>query len=229
MPCQKIVIQPPSKRRRQLAREQGQAAHSPELTAAAGWLVAVLLLGIWGGDLARGLIALAHGSVSGGPVVGVDPAGFVAQIRGMVLAVAVPLGLILAGFTVGAVAAHQIQVQGLWAPALDRSRPGPALESGPREWAGSRARENCLGRGQGGCPGQCVALGDSRPVDGIPAVERSGNHGSGELGMAWDAPAGEDSRPGHARPGGGRLRAALSAGSRRCSGRLPRNSARISG
>ena len=30
--------QPPSKRRRQLAREQGQAAHSPELTAAAGWL-----------------------------------------------------------------------------------------------------------------------------------------------------------------------------------------------
>ena len=46
--------QPASKRRRQLAREQGQAAHSPELTAAAGWLVAVLLLGFWGGDLAGG-------------------------------------------------------------------------------------------------------------------------------------------------------------------------------
>ena len=34
--------QPPSKRRRQLAREQGQVAHSPELTAAAGWLVVLI-------------------------------------------------------------------------------------------------------------------------------------------------------------------------------------------
>ena len=40
--------QPPSKRRRQLARQQGQAAHSPELTAAAGWLAAVVLLGCLG-------------------------------------------------------------------------------------------------------------------------------------------------------------------------------------
>ena len=37
--------QPPSKRRRQLARQQGQVAHSPELTAAGGWLAAVVLLG----------------------------------------------------------------------------------------------------------------------------------------------------------------------------------------
>lgn len=116
--------QPPSKRRRQLAREQGQAAHSPELTAAAGWLVAVLLLGFWGGDLARGLITLTRQSVSGAPVVWVDPAAFVDHIRGLVLAVAVPLGLILAGFTVGVVVAHQMQVQGLWAPAL--IAPDPA-------------------------------------------------------------------------------------------------------
>ena len=37
--------QPPSKRRRQQARQHGQVAHSPELTAAAGWLAAVLLIG----------------------------------------------------------------------------------------------------------------------------------------------------------------------------------------
>ncbi len=47
--------QPPSKRRRQLARQQGQVAHSPELTAAAGWLAAVVLLGVLGDDLALGL------------------------------------------------------------------------------------------------------------------------------------------------------------------------------
>ena len=116
--------QPPSKRRRQLAREQGQAAHSPELTAAAGWLVAVLLLGFWGGDLARGLIGLTSQSAGSTPAAQVDIETFVAHIRGLVLAIAVPLGVILAGFTVGAVAAHQVQVQGLWAPAL--IAPAPA-------------------------------------------------------------------------------------------------------
>ena len=40
--------QPPSKRRRQMARQQGQAAHSPELTAAVGWLAAVVVLGFVG-------------------------------------------------------------------------------------------------------------------------------------------------------------------------------------
>src|SRR3954467_6645116 len=99
--------QPPSKRRRQLAREQGQAAHSPELTAAAGWLVAVLLLGFWGGDLARGLVALTSQSASSAPAAWVDIDTFVAHIRGLVLAIAVPLGVVLAGFTVGAVTAHQ--------------------------------------------------------------------------------------------------------------------------
>ena len=54
--------QPPSKRRRQLAREQGQAAHSPELTAAGGWLVAVLLLGFRGGELVQGLTGLMRGA-----------------------------------------------------------------------------------------------------------------------------------------------------------------------
>ena len=56
--------QPPSKRRRQLAREQGQVAHSPELTAAAGWLVAVVVLGMVGEDLTRGLTKLVSGSLT---------------------------------------------------------------------------------------------------------------------------------------------------------------------
>ena len=55
--------QPPSKRRRQMAREQGQAAHSPELTAAVGWVAAVALLGFFGDDLAVALTGLVRGSL----------------------------------------------------------------------------------------------------------------------------------------------------------------------
>ena len=59
--------QPPSKRRRQLARQQGQAAHSPELTAAAGWLAAVVLLGILGDDLTFGLTNMVRGTLGHAP------------------------------------------------------------------------------------------------------------------------------------------------------------------
>jgi flagellar biosynthetic protein FlhB len=120
--------QRPSKRRRQLAREQGQVAHSPELTAAAGWLVGLVLLGFWGGELAQNLVGLAHGSLAGRPVVWIDPTGLVAHARGQVMAVAGPLGVILGGVLAGALAAHQMQVRGLWAPAL--VAPDPA-----RLWA----------------------------------------------------------------------------------------------
>src|SRR5262245_31697480 len=102
--------QPPSKRRRQLAREQGQVAHSPELTAAAGWLTALAMLGFRGAGLAEGLVALSRSPLVGAPVVWVDAPGLVAHFRGQVMAVASPLGLILAGFAAGAVAAHQLQV-----------------------------------------------------------------------------------------------------------------------
>ncbi len=107
--------QPASKRRLQIAREQGQVAHSPELTAAGGWLVAVLLLGCWGEDLAGNLIGLVRRSAGGAPVVGVDAPAVVSQIKQAVMAVAVPLGVLLTGFAAGAVAAHQLQVRGLWA------------------------------------------------------------------------------------------------------------------
>ncbi len=116
--------QPPSKRRRQLAREQGQVAHSPELTAAAGWLVALIMLGICGGDLVRGLIELTRRPLAGDPAVWVDSSSLVPHVRGQVLAVAVPLGMILSGFAAGALATHQLQVRGLWAIGL--IAPDPA-------------------------------------------------------------------------------------------------------
>jgi len=110
--------QPPSKRRRQVARQQGQAAHSPELTAAAGWVVAVMLLGILGDDLALGLGKLVRGSLIHPAVMPADLAAVVAHLRGQALILAWPLGAILAGFGGGALVAHQVQVRGLWAPRL---------------------------------------------------------------------------------------------------------------
>ncbi len=137
--------QPPSKRRRQQAREQGQAVHSPELTAAVGWLVAVVALGVFGDDLAGAMIGLVKQSMTRASAAPVDPAGVVSRIRYMVLVLAWPLGIILAAFAAAAVAAHQLQVRGLFATTLvapDLARlwtpgkgPGLAVRSGNLAWA----------------------------------------------------------------------------------------------
>ncbi len=110
--------QEPSKRRRVEARERGQVARSPELTGAAGLLAASALLGIWGDDLALALVGLVRNSWS------VDLLGFggsaevVDHVRGLAWGVAGPLLGIVGGSAVAAVAAHQAQVGGLFAPAL---------------------------------------------------------------------------------------------------------------
>ena len=107
--------QPPSKRRRLLARERGQAAHSPELTAAVGWAAAVALLGFFGDDLAVALAGLVRGSLLL-PGQLPDDAGTVAtHVRGIALGLFWPLGAILGGFFGAALFAHQLQVRGLWA------------------------------------------------------------------------------------------------------------------
>jgi flagellar biosynthetic protein FlhB len=143
--------QPPSKRRRQLAREQGQVAHSPELTAAAGWLAAVVALGFCGGGLASGLAGLMRGALSEWDPGGMpaDAAGLAARVRGVAWALAWPLGVILAAFAAGATAAHQLQVRGLWSSHLilpDPIRlwtpgrgPGPTARAGRAGWAALKA------------------------------------------------------------------------------------------
>jgi flagellar biosynthesis protein FlhB len=141
--------QPPSKRRRQLAREQGQVAHSPELTAAAGWLAALIAWGIAGNDLTSAMVGLLRSSMAGAAVMPADPAGVAGRVRGLVLGLGWPLGIILASFAAGALAAHQLQVRGLWSAGLIAPDParlwtpgrGPSLaeRSGRLAWAAVKA------------------------------------------------------------------------------------------
>ncbi len=111
---------PPSKRRRQLARQHGQVPHSPEATAAAGWLAAVTLLGFLGDDLALGLAKLVHGSLTStmpGMLIA-DRGAAIARVRELFIGLGWPFAAVLGSFMVGALVAHQVQVRGLWAPSL---------------------------------------------------------------------------------------------------------------
>lgn len=110
--------QSPSKLRRQKARDEGQVAQSPELTGAAALLAAAFLLGGWGESLVMALLSLIRAPLTGPPVVVADVAEVVSRVRYLILAVAWPLGVITVGSALAAVAMHQAQVLGLWAPGL---------------------------------------------------------------------------------------------------------------
>src|SRR5207253_2411193 len=102
----------------QEARERGQVAHSSELTAAVGLLAATFLLGVFGGPLAAVLLGLLREPLTGPPILLADPVEVVAWLRHLASAVALPLGTIALGAAAAAIAAHQIQVKGLWVPSL---------------------------------------------------------------------------------------------------------------
>ncbi|WZO99202.1 EscU/YscU/HrcU family type III secretion system export apparatus switch protein [Isosphaeraceae bacterium EP7] len=108
----------PSKRRLLMAREHGQVPHSPELTAAAGLLAGVALLGIWGDALANGLVALISLPLSGSIGPEIDPSSLVDSLREPLLSSMLPLLGIVGGAWLAAILAHQTQVMGLFAPQL---------------------------------------------------------------------------------------------------------------
>jgi flagellar biosynthetic protein FlhB len=127
--------QGPSKERLRLARERGQVAQSPELTAAVGLLAATLLLGWCGDPMAAALIALVREPLTQPVSLEADAAVLAVQLRHLAMALAWPLGMVFIGITAAVVAAQQLQVGGLWVPGL--LAPDPA-----RLWA--------FGRGPGG-------------------------------------------------------------------------------
>jgi flagellar biosynthetic protein FlhB len=134
--------QPPSKRRRLLARQHGQVAHSPELTAAGGWLAAVLLLGACSESLTLGFNQLVGASFDAAAVLSADPADVVARVRGAFLLLVWPLGWILLAFSAGALTAHQLQVRGLWAPRLIVPDPARLWTLRSASGLGSRAERS---------------------------------------------------------------------------------------
>lgn len=125
------TTQPASKRRRQLARQQGQVAHSPELTASVGWLVAVAALGAVSNELMAGMTSLIDRSVACPAVISVDQSAALSQIRAQFAGILWPVAAVLVSFAAGAFVAHQLQVRGLWATRL--LVPDPA-----RLWAPAR-------------------------------------------------------------------------------------------
>ena len=168
--------QPPSKRRRQLAREQGQAAHSPELTAAAGWLAAVVVLWFCGGGLASGLVGpdarLAVGVGPGGDAGRPGGAGGSGPRHG-------PGAGVAARRDPGGVRGRRggrppVAGAGPLGEPADRARPGSALDARARPGAGGAVRARRLGGGEGGrAPGR-PGLGDPGRLGGGPrAWDRS--------------------------------------------------------
>ena len=107
-----------SPRRRQLAREQGKVAHSPELTAAVGWIAAVSLLAGCETWLTGSLAALVRSPLVGPAARLEDPGDLGRMVFGAAAAVAPPVAILLGGFAAGATAAHLLQTRGMFAPTL---------------------------------------------------------------------------------------------------------------
>jgi flagellar biosynthetic protein FlhB len=133
--------QAPSKIRRQQAREHGQAAFSAELTAASTLLAATLLLGPCGRPMLEGMLKLFTEDWTDAAHISFSIEMFVERMRDSVFTFFLPFAGLLVGLVVVAVATHQAQVGGLWAPVL--LAPNPT-----RLWGGQRAGfSSRLGRG----------------------------------------------------------------------------------
>jgi flagellar biosynthesis protein FlhB len=131
--------QAPSARRRQEARERGQVAHSPELTAAAGLLAATVVLAARGESFASALLGVVRKPLAAAPMVTLGSDQVVALIRDAAVGVAGPVLTVLGAAAVGAFAAHQAQVRGVWAPHLLAPDPTRLWAGGAGEDLGTRA------------------------------------------------------------------------------------------
>jgi flagellar biosynthetic protein FlhB len=129
--------QTPTKRRRDLARQQGLVARSPELTSSAVLLAAVVLLALWGESMLGRFVELAREPLVGEPLQLASNDEIIGHARRVLLTMFVPISILLGGVFVGSLLVHQAQVRGLWAPGL--LAPNPARLWSPAASWGSRA------------------------------------------------------------------------------------------
>jgi flagellar biosynthetic protein FlhB len=129
--------QPPSKRRRQIAREHGYVVHSPELAAAVGWTVAVVVLWLTCDHLVERLVELVQWSLDHATLASTDPAELVAHFRRICWALSWPLAITLGAFAGGALAVHGLEVRR--SLATRRLAPDPG-----RLWAITNAADHSV-------------------------------------------------------------------------------------
>lgn len=111
--------QAPTRQRRLQARQQGHVARSGELTAAAGLLVALILLGAVGPGLTVALRELIASPLeASGPPASPTPEQVATLVREVAKRILAPLLEVLLGTVAAMVVVHQAQVGGLWVPAL---------------------------------------------------------------------------------------------------------------
>jgi flagellar biosynthetic protein FlhB len=76
------------------------------------------VLGSFGEGLIEALVTIVRDAVAAPSLVVVDAATVVGRVRDLAFALLLPLGMIVGGFAIGATAAHQMQVRGLWTPSV---------------------------------------------------------------------------------------------------------------
>ena len=220
--------QPPSKRRRQLARQQGQAAHSPELTAAGGWLAAVVLLGALGDDLALGLTRLVRSSLTGAAMPS-RRSGCGGRARaGLGPGAGLAAGGDPGGLCGGGAGHAPVAGARVVGDAPDRPRPGAAV--GIFESAGSGGPDRAFGLvdGEGHRAGHGLGLDDPRGLVRRRAAEAASK------GRCWPGQRDRSCStwrgcwPGCSWSWDWSTTGCVSGGSRRCFGRRPRSSAKTS-
>ncbi len=148
--------QAPSRRRREEAKQRGQVARSPELTAAVGLMASLGLLATFGGDLLATLVEAVR-SPWVEAITLADAPEVVATLRRLAAGLALPLGGVLGGVVLAIFAAHQAQVGGLWAPGLLAPDPSRLGGEGLVSGLGSRAARGAWGLAKAAAIGAVAA------------------------------------------------------------------------
>ena len=99
----------PTARRRTEAREQGQIARSPDLSAAALLIGILLLLHSFGDSVVLSLRSIVSDSLGKESIAGLDPIAAAQQLARALTAIGVAMAPILGGIILIAVAANLIQ------------------------------------------------------------------------------------------------------------------------
>ncbi len=189
----------------------GRPRTAPELTAAVGWVTAIVALWFMGDDLGPGAWQASHQLADRTALMTADPIAVAAKVRGLILGLGWPLGSIVLGFAAGALAAHQVQVRGLWAPGLlvpDLSRLW-AFSSGPG--FADRCRAHGLVNGQGSHPCRGLGLDDPRGLGRALEAKQPRRADIGAKYRRDHTPAFLRARRGPCGPRRGRLRAPVPA------------------